>query len=449
MKISFLQNSLKPGVTQREVFSWALYDFANSGYTTVVLTAVFAAYFVGTVAGGASWATLVWTLGLSASHLIVMVTIPFLGIWADRQSGKKRLLWVSTVGCVLATLLLATVAPQAIYWGLFLIIVSNVFFSWGESLIAAFLPELAKPEAMGRVSGWGWSFGYIGGMFTLGLCLYYVLSAQAQGVPATDFVPITMVITAIVFALAATVSLWGLHEKKSPNSSTLIESFESDISQRIDKQKKVSLFQKLLQTWRKAQEFPDFVRFMWCTVAYQGGVAVAITLAAVYAEQEIGFLPQETMVLIFVLNIAAAFGAWVLGYAQDTFGHKGALGLTLVGWVITCVVAALATNKEVFWWAAVLAGLCMGSSQSIGRAMSGLLSPFNNRAQYYALWSFATRLASIVGPITYGLITWATGGNQRWALVSTSLLFILGLYLLSRVNFKQGVVQASNKPNSK
>ena len=94
-------------------------------------------------------------------------------------------------------------------------------------------------------------------------------------------------------------------------------------------------------------------------------------------------------------------------------------------------------------------GLCMGSSQSIGRAMSGLLSPFNNRAQYYALWSFATRLASIVGPITYGFITWATGGNQRWALVSTSLLFILGLYLLRRVNFKQGVVQASNKPNSK
>ncbi len=182
---------------------------------------------------------------------------------------------------------------------------------------------------------------------------------------------------------------------------------------------------------------------MWCTVAYQGGVAVAITLAAVYAEQEIGFLPQETMVLIFVLNIAAALGAWVLGYAQDRFGHKPALSLTLVGWVMTCVIAALATSKEVFWWAAVLAGLCMGSSQSIGRAMAGMLSPFNHRAQYYALWSFATRLASIIGPITYGLITWSTGGNQRWALVSTSLLFVLGLYLLRKVDFNQGVRQAN------
>ena len=431
MKFSIWQNSLKPGVSKREVLAWAFYDFANSGYTTVVLTAVFAAYFVGTVAGGASWATFAWTLGLSMSHLIVMVTMPLLGAWADRHTGKKRLLWFSTVGCVIATALLSTVEPHAIYWGLFLIIVSNVCFSWGEALIAAFLPELAKSEAMGRVSGWGWSFGYVGGMFTLGLCLFYVLSAQAQGMSATEFVPVTMLITAFVFAGAAAFSLWGLRER-SP--AMTVKPTASN---------KAGMFKRLLQTWRQAQAYPDFVGFMWCTVAYQGGVAVAITLAAVYAEQEIGFLPQETMVLIFVLNIAAALGAWVLGYAQDRFGHKPALSLTLVGWVMTCVIAALATSKEVFWWAAVLAGLCMGSSQSIGRAMAGMLSPFNQRAQYYALWSFATRLASIIGPITYGLITWSTGGNQRWALVSTSLLFVLGLYLLRKVDFNQGVRQAN------
>jgi UMF1 family MFS transporter len=431
MKQSVWQSSLKAGVSRREVLAWAFYDFANSGYTTVVLTAVFAAYFVGTVAGGASWATFAWTLGLSISHLIVMVTMPLLGAWADRYAGKKRLLWFSTAGCVVATALLATVEPQAIYWALFLIIISNVCFGWGESLIAAFLPELAKPEAMGRVSGWGWSFGYVGGMFTLGLCLYYVLSAQAQGVPATEFVPVTMVITALVFAAAATISLWGLNEKSSAQASKPITSTQSGV------------FKKLLQTWRQAQTLPSFVGFMWCTVAYQGGVAVAITLAAIYAEQEIGFLPQEIMVLIFVLNIAAALGAGVLGYAQDVFGHKRALSLTLIGWVLTCVIAALATSKEVFWWAAVLAGLCMGSSQSIGRAMAGMLSPYSHRAQYYALWSFATRLASIVGPISYGLITWAMGGNQRWALVSTSLLFLLGLYLLRKVDFKLGVQQAN------
>jgi UMF1 family MFS transporter len=433
MKQSVWRNNIKPGVSKREVLAWAFYDFANSGYTTVVLTAVFAAYFVGTVAGGASWATLVWTLGLSISHLIVMVTMPLLGAWADQHTGKKRLLWFSTIGCVIATALLATVEPQAIYWGLFLIIISNVCFSWGEALIAAFLPELAKPEAMGRVSGWGWGFGYVGGMFTLGLCLFYVLSAQAQGVSATDFVPITMVITALVFACAAAFSLWGLRERSPAQTVVLAAS------------NKPGVFKKLLHTWRQAQAFPAFVGFMWCTVAYQGGVAVAITLAAVYAEQEIGFLPQETMVLIFVLNIAAALGAWALGYAQDQFGHKRILSLTLVGWVLTCVIAASATSKEVFWWAAVLAGLCMGSSQSIGRAMAGMLSPYDHRAQYYALWSFATRLASIVGPITYGLITWLTGGNQRWALVSTSLLFVLGFYLLRKINFNQGVKQANGE----
>ena len=414
-----LKGSLKPGVTKREVFAWALYDFANSGYTTVVLTAVFAAYFVGTVAQGASWATLAWTMGLSVSHVIVMVSIPLLGAWADRHAAKKRLLWLSTVGCVVSTALLATVAPQAIFWALCLVVVSNVFFSWGESLVAAFLPELAKPEAIGRVSGWGWSFGYMGGMFTLGLCLFYVLTAQSHGISATEFVPITMLITAFIFALAATISLLGLPER--PLAKSYVFHARQPVSSPW-----YGVFKTLLRTWRAAQVYPDFVWLFWCTVAYQGGVAVVITLAAIYAEQEIGFLPQETMALIFILNIAAALGAFTLGFAQDRLGHKRALGLTLIGWILTCVVAALATSKEVFWWAAVLAGLCMGSSQSIGRALAGLLSPYHQRAQYYALWSFSTRLASIVGPLTYGLITWLTGGNQRWALVSTTLFFVLG-----------------------
>nr|MCU0943524.1 MFS transporter [Hydrogenophaga sp.] len=155
----FSTDALNPGVRKREVFGWAMYDFANSGYTTVVLTAVFAAYFVGAVAGGAEWATFAWTAALSVSHLIVMFTMPALGAWADRHAGKKRLLWMTTLGCVTATAALAWVQPGAVVLGVVLIIVSNVFFAWGESVISAFLPEIARPQAMGRVSGWGWSLG--------------------------------------------------------------------------------------------------------------------------------------------------------------------------------------------------------------------------------------------------------------------------------------------------
>ena len=421
----FSQDALNPGVRLREVFGWAMYDFANSGYTTVVITAVFAAYFVGGVADGAPWATLAWTAGLSLSYLIVMLTMPGLGAWADRVAGKKRLLMWVTAGCVLSTAALATVGPGQVMWGLAILVISNMFFSYGESLTAAFLPELARHQAMGRVSGWGWSLGYIGGMLTLGICLAYVLHAQARGDTGSEFVPVTMVITAVIYGLAACVTFAWMKEHAQPKPDAPV----------------VSLLQSLRglqQTLRDAKPYRDFTQLLACAVAYQGGVAVAISLAAIYAEQVIGFKPQETMVLIFVLNMAAFAGAFAFGYAQDKIGHKTALSLTLIGWMATCVMAAMSNSKEEFWWAAGVAGLCMGSSQSSGRAMASLMVPPDRSGEFFGLWTFAVRLASILGPLSYGLITWLSGGDQRLAIGSTAVLFFLGLILLMPVNVERG-----------
>ncbi|MEZ5705509.1 MAG: MFS transporter [Burkholderiaceae bacterium] len=423
---------LHDGVRKREVFAWAMYDFANSGYTTVVLTAVFAAYFVGVVANGAPWATFAWTFALSVSHAVVMLTMPAMGAWADQHAAKKRLLWLSTGGCVIATAALALVGPGAVVLAMALVVFSNVCFAWGESLIAAFLPELAKPDAMGRVSGWGWSLGYVGGMLALGLCLGYVIWAQGQGQVAAQFVPVTMLITAVVFALAASVTLGMLKERARPQAGAM------------DRAGLRASLGQLKTTFLEARGYVDFMWLLACAVAYQGGVAVAITLAAVYAEQVIGFVQQETMVLIFVLNIAAMVGAFLFGYAQDRMGHKLTLGLTLVGWMLTCVMAALTTTKGGFWYAAALAGFCMGSSQSSGRAMAGLFAPPQRSAEFFGLWSFATRLASIIGPLSYGAITWATGGNQRLAIAVTAGLFLLGLLLLLPVDMKRGQARAQD-----
>jgi UMF1 family MFS transporter len=400
-----------------------MYDFANSGYTTVVITAVFAAYFVGAVANQAEWATLAWTSALSVSYAIVMLTMPAMGEWADRHAAKKKLLMAMTAACVVSTAALAWVGPGQVLLALILIVISNTFYTYGESLTAAFLPELAKPEAMGRISAWGWAWGYLGGMLTLGVCLAYVLWAQGQGQTAGQFVPITMLMTAAIYALAAGVTFALMKEHAKPQ---------------LTRQSQVGGWQQLVQTFKEARAYKDFMQLLACAVAYQGGVAVAITLAAIYAEQVIGFEPQETMMLIFVLNIAALLGSLVLGYAQDRIGHKLALSLTLWGWGLTCGLAALSSSKEMFWWAAVLAGVCMGSSQSTGRAMAGLFIPSNRLAEFFGLWAFAIRLASILGPMGYGLMTWATEGNQRLAIAATSILFLLGWLLLLPINVQRG-----------
>ncbi len=422
----FSQDALNPGVKKREVFGWAMYDFANSGYTTVVITAVYAAYFVGGIAQKAEWATFAWTLALSISYAIVMLTMPSIGAMADLRAAKKRYLMIFTAGCVISTAALAFTGPGTVVLAFFLIVVSNMFYSYGESLTAAFLPELAKQEALGKVSGWGWSFGYFGGMLALGISLGYVLWAQGKGIPAEKFVPVTMIITALIYGASALVTFKLLKERAQPNPKALQESGLK------------ASFIQLKTTFQNARQYTDFMWLMLCAVFYQGGVMVAISIAAIYAEQVIGFKPQETMVLIFVLNLAAAVGAFSFGYFQDRIGHKLGLGITLVGWIATCIIAALTTSKGGFWYAAALAGVCMGSSQSAGRAMVGMFAPKAQLAEFYGLWGFATRLASIIGPLAYGSITWITGGNQRIAIASTTVLFVIGLIVLQKIDMDRG-----------
>jgi MFS transporter, UMF1 family len=426
----FDTTSLNVGVRKREVFGWAMYDFANSGYTTVVMTAVFNAYFVGVVAANASWATLAWTSALALSSAVVMLTMPSLGALADLRASKKRLLAFSTAGCVLFTALLALAGPGDLWLAIAAIVLSNIFYSYGESLNSAFLPELARRDALGRVSGWGWSFGYFGGMLTLGLSLGYVLWAQGQGIPATQFVPVTMLITAAVYALASLLTFALLKERAVPQPSALRESgLRASLA-------------RLAQTWRHAQDYRDFVWLLVCAVAYQSGIAVVIALAAVYAEQVLGFQQTQTMLLIFLVNIASAVGAFAFGYWQDRIGHRIALAVTLVGWIVMTLLAVAATGPGLFWVAAVVAGLCMGSSQSAGRAMAGAFAPEHRLAEFFGLWTFAVRLAAILGPMTYGVVTLLTAGNHRIAILSTGVFFVVGLVVLAKVNVARGVAAA-------
>ena len=426
----FAQDSLRPGVTRREVFGWAMYDFANSGYTTVVITAVFNVYFVGVVADGASWGTLAWTLALGLSNALVMLTMPMLGAYADARAAKRRLLMLSTAGCVLATALLAQVGRGDLWLATAAVVASNLFYSYGESLNAAFLPELARREAMGRVSGWGWSFGYFGGMLSLGLSLGYVIWAQAQGLPATHFVPVTMLITAAIYAAASMVTFWLLKERAVPQPAALVGGAAR------------GAWQRLHHTWREARRYEDFVWLLACALFYQAGISVVIALAAVYAEQVLGFKQTDTMALVFLVNIASAVGAFGFGYWQDRIGHRRALAVTLWGWIVMTLLAVAATSAPLFWAAAVVAGLCMGSSQSAGRALAGLFAPADRLAEFFGLWTFAVRLSAIVGPITYGLVTVATAGNHRIAILSTGLFFVVGLVVLRRVDVARGMTAA-------
>src|SRR5262245_29188985 len=353
------RSSLAPGVHPREVWAWAFYDFANSGYTTVVITAVFNAYFVAEVAGRAPWATFAWTSALAVSYALIMLTAPVIGAYADAHAAKKRLLLLTTAGCVVFTAGLAFVGRGDLALGIALIILSNFFFGSGENLVAAFLPEIADGEAMGRISGWGWSLGYLGGLIALGVCLVYVTHAQTQGASASDFVPVTMLITAAIFALASLPTFLVLRERAQPVAGHVLQ----------------GAFGRVAGTFRHAQRYADLWRFLVCVVFYHAGIQTVIIVAAVYAQEVMGFTTSDTIMLILVVNITAAAGAFVFGQVQDRLGHVRTLVLTLIGWLIAVVLAWLAEGPVLFWVVANIVGLCMGSSQSAGRALVGYLSP--------------------------------------------------------------------------
>ncbi len=399
-----------------------MYDFANSGYTTVVITAVFSAYFVAAVAGNAPWATFAWTLALSVSYALVMLTAPLIGAYADAHASKKALLWLTTLGCVSATALLFFAAPGALGLAIVALVVSNYFFGTGENLIAAFLPELARSRSLGRISGWGWALGYVGGLVSLGASLGYISWAQAAGQGASEFVPVTMLITAAIFALASLPTLLMLRERATPQVQHTAR----------------NAWAQVRHTLSHLRHLPDLKRFLICTVLYQAGTQAVITLAAIYASQVFHFDTQRTILLVLVVNVTAAFGAFVFGHVQDRIGHVRAIALTLVGWIAMVLLAWAAPDERMFWVAANLAGLAMGASQSAGRAMVGLLAPPAQQAEFFGLWGLAVKFASIIGPLTYGVTSWITQGDHRQSLLITGSYFIAGLWVLRGVQAARG-----------
>jgi UMF1 family MFS transporter len=412
--------ALNADVSLREVWAWSMYDFANSGYTTVVITAVFNAYFVAAVAEKAPWATFAWTAALSVSYLAVLLSAPLVGAWADAHAAKKKLLLIATAGCVLFTAALYFAKPGAVVLAIAFIVVSNFFYSCGENLIAAFLPELAESQAMGRVSGWGWAFGYLGGLVSLGISLAYITWAQGKGQGGADFVPVTMLITAAVFALAAAPTFLFLRERAVPQPAL------------------ENPWTRVLHTLRHAREYLDLRRFLVCILFYQAGIMAVIALAAIYAQEAMKFTTQQTIVLILVVNVTAAVGAFGFGYLQDAIGHIRSMLLVLVGWIVMIALAYLAEGVAVFWVAANLAGLCMGSSQAAGRAIVGYLSPPGRLAEFFGLWGLAVKAASIFGPLTYGAVTWMFEGNHRLGILAVGAYFVIGLALLAGIDVERG-----------
>jgi MFS transporter, UMF1 family len=419
---------------RKEILSWAMFDFANSGYSTVVATAIFNSYFVNTIAGQlpSGTATFLWTIAVAIANGLVVITAPILGSIADYTAAKKKFLVVSTLSCAGLTAILSLAGPGQVAMAMTLVILANFMYATGEDIIAAFLPEICPKDKMGKISAFGWTLGYIGGLLTLGICFAYIHWAEKSGVPEDLLTPHALLIVSIIFVAAAMPTFLFLKERAKPQPLPPGENY-------------ISIgFARLKHTIEHARRFEDLFRFLITLVLYSCGTSTVVVLASLYASKVVGFTIDESILLILVVNITAAFGAFVFGFVQDRFGSVPTLRVTLALWVAATLLAAVAQTKPMFWIAANLIGIAMGSSQSAGRALIGMFSPPGRSAEFFGLWGLAVKFASVIGPLVYGLITQLTGGNQRTAIISTVCFFIAGLIMLTSVNEQRGKAAAHN-----
>ncbi len=415
--------------TRREKIAWSLYDFANSGYTTVVLTTIYNVWFVSVIASSNGFstgeATLLWTLTIAFSNAIILFTAPLIGAIADIYRLRKKLLAASTFGCVIFTALLAVPQAGDIELAMLLLVLSYIMFSTGENLIAAFLPELTHTGNIGRLSGYGWALGFLGGLTTLGLCLLYIKYAQSIGQADNKIIPRTMLIVAAVFAISALPTFYYLQERGTA-SGTKKPVLKTAIT-------------RLKNTLLHLHTYPDLRRFMFALILFHAGIYIVIILAAIYAEQVMGFNAEQNIILIGFVNITAAIGAFAFGHIQDRIGSVRSLMLTLSIWCIAIILLWYTHQITWFWLAANLIGLALGASQSASRALIGLFSPEQRYGEFFGFWGLCVKLAAIIGPISYGLLNWLNNGDHRQSMLVTLVFFIAGLLVMSSINEQRGI----------
>ena len=415
----------------RVIWSWAFYDFANSAFTTLVVTFVYATYFTQAIASDPILGTVFWSRGITITALVVAVCSPFLGALADRGGFRKVFILIATLTCVVATVGLYTVEPGHVLAALVLMVLANIAFEFGGVFYNAFLPEIAPLGRIGRISGYGWGLGYIGGVAALVLALvgfvqpdtpwFGVAKEMGENIRATNLL---VAIWFLLFSLP--LFIWVKEDKAhiSPIGSVMGDAFL-----------------QLCRTLTQVRRYQQIVRFLLARMIYNDGLVTIFAFGGIYAAATFGFSIEEVILFGIVLNITAGAGALAMGYLDDYIGAKRTIIVSLIGLIIASVLAVLATTKFWFWIAGIIIGIFVGPNQSASRSLMGRFIPREAENEFFGFYAFSGKLTAFLGPFLLGVLTQMTG-SQRAGVSVVVVMFLIGLGLLIFVDEKEGIKSA-------
>jgi UMF1 family MFS transporter len=421
-----------PAVAQRgssrAIWSWALFDFANSPFTTLVVTFVYSTYFTKAIAPDEISGTALWSRAVTITALVVALSSPLLGALADRGGYRKLFVGVCVAVCAAACVALYAVQPGQVLLALTVFVIANVAFEFAEVFYNAFLTDVAPSARVGSVSGLGWGLGYIGGLVALVIAL--VTLVQPATTPWFGFstalgenIRATNLLVAMWFVVFSLPLFFWVREDKSRISA----------SEHVLK----DTFAQLKRTFVELRKHRQTVRFLLARLFYNDGLVTVFAFGGIYAGTTFGFSQAQVIQFGIAINLAAGLSAVAMGKLDDRIGGKGTIAVSLVGLIAATLLAVLTTSAAGIWTAGIAIGIFAGPNQSASRSLMARFVPAEAENEFFGFFAFTGKLTAFIGPFFLGELTnWS--GSQRVGVSVVLVLFVIGLVGLYFVDEREG-----------
>ena len=421
---------------KRTIFSWSIYDFANQPFTTITVTFIYSTFFTSTIfLGSEELGIAAWGKAITISSLIIAFLSPIMGAVADRGGYRKLFLIFWTWICIIFSFMLYFPEPGDVFNALLFFCIANIGFEMGGVFLNAYLPEIAPKNKIGRISGYGWSFGYIGGLIALAACFLLFVVPENPINPLTgnfldkssyQHIRIINVFIAIWFAVFSIPTF--LFVKSNERIVKLTNNIISNS------------FKEIKNTFNQIRNYKQVIRFLLARVVYNDAIITVIAFGGPYAYTQFGFdMDTNGKLMIFgiVLNIFAGIGAFLFGFLDDYLGGKKTIQITNFGFIIALLIAFIAPVLEngefYFWIAGALIGIFMGPNQAASRSLMGRLIPENKENEFYGFFAFSGKATAFLGPLLFTVVVTLTG-DIRLSLLILAVLFFIGMLMLNSVD---------------
>ena len=421
--------------SKKTIWGWALYDFGNSAFFTVIVTFLYAAFFGDEIVPeGDTPGSVIWAYGLTATGIIVALTSPFLGALADRGGHRRRYLFITTVVAILGTALLYFPTPGEVRLALVIFVIANVAAELGMVFYNAYLPDISTPDNIGKISGHGWALGYAGGVLVMGIALVgFVLPDQPWfGIQAGEAglfqnYRATTVLVAVWFAVFAIPIFRWVPEPEHAETPPLGELLRGTMVQ-------------LGTTLKEIRRYGQIARLLIARMFYNDGLAMIFGVAGIYAIEVFGFTIPQVMLFGLTIQATAGLGAFAMGFLDDRVGGKKTILTSLVGLSLAVLLATLAPAESAtsMYVAGVIIGIFMGPNQAASRSLLGRFVPVEKETEFYGFFAFSGKATAFIGTAIYAATTTAFG-NPRYGAGAIIVFFLIGGLILTTVDEQAGV----------